>query len=335
MNKSIDNTDFYIRLWLFVTAFMVFAMAVIGAVTRLTESGLSMVEWKPLMGAIPPLSEAEWNRVFNLYRQSPEYQHINRGMSLDEFKYIFFWEWFHRLWGRLIGLVYAVPLLIFWVKNKIPQGYKSKFLFLLVLGGMQGVMGWFMVMSGLVDRPSVSHYRLAAHLGLAFVIFGYLIWLIDSLSPITKPRDTSFCLRRHGWVALALTSCTIVWGAFVAGLDAGLIYNTFPHMGQGRIIPEDMWFLSPAWVNIFENAASVQFMHRLLAMMTLAVVASLAWRTRSFALGGMVVLQVGLGIATLLSQVDISLATMHQAGAFLLLMLLLKEIYRLRPALTK
>lgn len=329
MNKSNDNSVFYIRIWLAATAFMVFAMAVIGAITRLTESGLSMVEWKPLIGAMPPLSDAEWNRVFDLYRQTPEYRHINQGMTLDEFKYIFFWEWFHRLWGRLIGLVYAVPLAVFWVKNMIPQGYKRKFLALLALGGLQGFMGWFMVMSGLVDRPSVSHYRLAAHLGLAFIIFGYLVWLLDGLSPKIKSQNTSFCLRRHGWAALFLTACTIVWGAFVAGLDAGLIYNTFPHMGAGRIIPEDMWFLSPFWINIFENAATVQFTHRLLAMVTLVIVLSFAWRARSFALGGMAVLQVGLGIATLLTQVSLPLAAMHQAGALLLLMLLLKDIYRI------
>jgi len=332
MDKSNDNRVFYLRLWLSVTAFMVFTMAIIGAITRLTESGLSMVEWKPLIGAIPPLNEAEWNRVFDLYKQTPEYRHINQGMTMTEFQYIFFWEWFHRLWGRLIGLVYAVPLIIFWIKDRIPQGYKPRLVILLILGGLQGVIGWFMVMSGLVDQPSVSHYRLAAHLGLAFIIFGYLLWLFYGLLPHTSPQNPLFYLRWHGRAALFLTACTIVWGAFVAGLDAGLIYNTFPHMGGGRLVPEDMWFLSPAWINIFENAAAVQFTHRLLAMITLITVGSFAWRIRSFALGGMIILQVGLGIATLLTQVNLPLATMHQAGALLLLMLLLKDIFRINAS---
>lgn len=330
MNKSNDNGRFYIRLWLMATAFMVFAMAVIGAITRLTESGLSMVEWRPLIGAVPPLNEAEWNRVFALYRETPEYRLINTGMSLEEFKTIFFWEWLHRLWGRLIGLVYAVPLVFFWIKGMIPPGYKKPFAGLLILGGLQGAMGWFMVMSGLVDRPSVSHYRLAAHLSLAFIIFGCLIWMIYSISPKIKPQEMLARLRLHGWVASFLVALTIVWGAFVAGLDAGMIYNSFPHMGEGRLIPEDMWFLSPAWLNIFENAASVQFVHRWLAVTTLVMVGSFAWRMRSFVLGGMVLLQVGLGIATLLSQVAIPLAALHQAGAFLLLMLLLRDIYRIK-----
>lgn len=308
---------------------MVFAMAIIGAVTRLTESGLSMVEWRPLIGALPPLSDAEWNRVFDLYRQTPEYRHINQGMTLGEFQQIFFWEWLHRLWGRLIGLVYAIPLAAFWVKGLIPEGYKKPLIGVLILGGLQGAMGWFMVMSGLIDRPSVSHYRLAAHLSLAFIIFACVMWLYYRLSPQIKRAEAIFCVRRHGWVALAFVACTIVWGAFVAGLDAGLIYNSFPYMGQGRLIPEDMWFLSPLWMNIFENAAAVQFAHRWLAIITMVVVGSFAWRVQSFALGGMVLVQVGLGITTLLLQVPITVATMHQAGAFLLLMLLLKDIYKI------
>ena len=312
--------------WLFLTAFMVFAMAVIGAVTRLTESGLSMVEWRPLIGALPPLSEAEWNRVFALYQQTPEYQKINVGMELEEFKNIFFWEWFHRLWGRMIGLVYALPLAYFWISKKIPDGFKGKLIIGLVLGGLQGVMGWYMVKSGLVDRPSVSHFRLAAHLSLAFIIFAYLLWIAFDLRG-NKAGNASFCLKRHGWIALAFVFTTIIWGAFVAGLDAGLIYNTWPKMGPHWIPPE----LS-ALVNIITEPVSVQFTHRWIAIITALVVLSFAWRTKSFPLAGMVFLQIGLGIATLMSQVAIPLAALHQAGAFILGGILIHALHGLRRA---
>ena len=312
--------------WLFFTAFMVFAMAVIGAVTRLTESGLSMVEWRPLIGALPPLSEAEWNRVFALYQQTPEYQKINVGMELEEFKNIFFWEWFHRLWGRMIGLVYALPLAYFWISKKIPDGFKGKLIIGLVLGGLQGVMGWYMVKSGLVDRPSVSHFRLAAHLSLAYIIFAYLLWIAFDLRG-NKAGNASFCLKRHGWIALAFVFTTIIWGAFVAGLDAGLIYNTWPKMGPHWIPPE----LS-ALVNIITEPVSVQFTHRWIAIITALVVLSFAWRTKSFPLAGMVFLQIGLGIATLMSQVAIPLASLHQAGAFILGGILIHALHGLRRA---
>ena len=320
----------YIKYWLCVCAFMVFAMAVIGAITRLTESGLSMVEWRPLMGALPPLNDAEWMRVFDLYRETPEYIKTNAGMSLDEFKNIFFWEWFHRVWGRMIGIVYAIPLLVFWVRGMVPQGLKIPLAGLLVLGGMQGVVGYIMVLSGFIDNPSVSHYRLSLHLSIAFAIFAGLMWLIYRLSPSIKPYASTFCQRRHGWVAFAFLCVTVIWGAFVAGMDAGLIYNEWPHMGQGRIIPSDMWFLSPSWLNPFENAAAIQFTHRWIAAITFILVGTFAWRVQSWALGGMIGVQFALGIATLLSQVAIPLAAMHQAGAFILCALLLFDIYRIR-----
>lgn len=299
-------------------------MAIIGAVTRLTESGLSMVEWRPLIGALPPLSESEWNRVFTLYQQTPEYQKINVGMELEEFKNIFFWEWFHRLWGRMIGLVYALPLAYFWISKKIPDGFKGKLIIGLVLGGLQGVMGWYMVKSGLVDRPSVSHFRLAAHLSLAFIIFGYLLWIGFDLCS-NKAANASFCLKRHGWIAFAFVFITIIWGAFVAGLDAGLIYNTWPKMGPHWIPPE----LS-AFVNIITEPVSVQFTHRWIAIVTALVVLSFAWRIKSFPLTGIVFLQVGLGIATLISQAAIPLAATHQAGAFILGGILLYTLHGLR-----
>lgn len=303
---------------------MVFAMAVIGAITRLTESGLSMVEWRPLIGTLPPLSAEEWNRVFALYQETPEYQKINAGMSLEEFKNIFFWEWFHRFWGRLIGIVYALPLIYFWFRKKIPEGYKGKLLIGLVLGGMQAVMGWYMVVSGLVDRPSVSHFRLAAHLFLAFIIFAYLLWLAFDLRG-NKANNASFCMKRHGWIALIATSLTVIWGAYVAGLDAGLVYNTWPNMGAHWIPPEINSVLS-----IFMDPVAVQFVHRWIAIITALFVFTFAYRVKSFLLAGMMLLQIGLGIATLLSQVAIPLAAMHQAGAFILVGLMIYNLHSLR-----
>jgi cytochrome c oxidase assembly protein subunit 15 len=309
--------------WLFFTAFMVFAMAIIGAITRLTESGLSMVEWRPLIGALPPMNEAEWARVFALYQETPEYQHKNFGMDITEFKNIFFWEWFHRLWGRLIGIVYALPLVYFWLSRKIPESYKGKLLLGLVLGGSQAVMGWYMVESGLIDRPSVSHFRLAAHLSLAFVIFAYLLWLAFSLRN-TKKCHTSFCLKRHGWSALVILAITIIWGAFVAGLDAGLVYNTWPKTGA-TWIPQEL----QAFGDVIHEHASVQFIHRWIAIFAGFMILTFAYRVKNIPLAGMVFIQIGLGIATLLTQVHIHLAAAHQAGAFILVGLMIHQLQKM------
>lgn len=310
--------------WLFFTAFMVFAMAVIGAITRLTESGLSMVEWKPLIGAIPPLSEAEWHRVFDLYKETPEFQHKNSWMQLEDFKKIFFWEWLHRLWGRVIGLVYALPLLWFWVRGQIPQGYKGKLLFVLLLGAGQGFMGWYMVMSGLVDRPDVSHFRLAAHLSLALVIYAALLWIAFDL----KGRDKiscSFGQLRHGWIAFAFIAVTIVWGAFVAGLDGGMVYNTWPKMDAHWIPPEVTGLFA-----ITHDPAAVQFVHRWIAVLTGLIVFSYAWRVKSGSIAFMMFAQIGLGIATVMTQVSIPLAAAHQAGAMILIALMVYSLQNRR-----
>jgi len=315
-----------IVVWLYINAFMVFCMAVIGAVTRLTESGLSMVEWRPLIGAMPPLSIDEWNRVFDLYRQTPEYQKINAGMSLDEFKNIFFWEWFHRLWGRMIGLVYALPLVYFWVRGMIPSGYKKHLFGLLVLGAGQAIMGYVMVLSGFVDRPSVSHYRLAAHLMLAWIIFCGLIWVAMVLRP-PKPNITSFCRRRHGGASLCLLALTIIWGAFMAGKDAGLVSSTWPHMYQDVMIPDELKMMS---VNMaLNNESVIHFTHRWIAALALVMILIFAWRVQSFALAVIVFVQFGLGIATIMTHVSIPMAAMHQGGAFVLSAILLYELYRL------
>lgn len=337
MNHTTDKNARPIANWLFTCAGFVFAMVIVGAITRLTNSGLSMVEWRPLMGALPPLNEAEWTRVFDLYKQSPEFAKEHFWMDLSAFKEIFFWEWFHRLLGRMIGLVYSVPLLWFWIKNKIPAGYKPKLIFLLILGGAQGLMGWYMVQSGLVDQPSVSHYRLAAHLSLALVIYGFLLWYGLSLwgaGPQGRAQKTFFV---HGLVTFCFVAITIIWGAFTAGLDAGLLYNeSFPKMG-GHWVPPDALSLHPWWLNMVKTHAGVQLIHRWLAMATVVVVLSF-WlhgivrgqsSIRLHGLTGMVALQFSLGLLTLFSHVALPLAVLHQAGALIVLGLLISVIHQI------
>ncbi len=325
-----------VRNWLFFSAAMIFIMAIIGAITRLTESGLSMVEWRPLIGAIPPLSEAEWQRVFDLYRETPEYIHKNAGMNMDAFKEIFFWEWFHRVWGRLIGLIYALPLFFFLIRGWIPKAKKAILIGLLFLGGIQGGIGWFMVMSGLSEEPDVSHYRLALHLCLAFVLYALIFW--QGLQFHTPSKDKPVIGRDPIiWASYITVTVTIIYGVFVAGMDAGMIYNEWPLMGSS-IMPSDMWFLDPWWMNIFENKAGVQFIHRWLAVITLFSII-LLWaryshknqpdniRKIAWWILALTIAQVALGIATLITQLYIPLAAAHQGGALLVLsaMLILSD----------
>ena len=320
--------DRAIAVWLLVCCAMIFAMAVIGAITRLTESGLSIMEWAPLSGALPPLSEAEWQRLFALYKTIPEYQQINRGMSVDEFKQIYWWEWGHRLLGRLIGVAFFIPFVWFWVTRRVERPLVPKLLTMFVLGGLQGALGWYMVMSGLSERVDVSQYRLAAHLGLACVIYGYILWVAFDLTvkqqvENTKPENAT--LKTGAMALLALVYLQIVLGAFVAGLDAGLIYNTWPLM-DGDLVPAGLFSQSPWWRNPFENLLSVQFNHRLIAY-ALAAFAVWHWlRARHSALApsAAIVLitvfaQIALGIWTLLAVVPISLGIAHQAGAMVVL----------------
>lgn len=331
-------------IWLLSCCGLIALMVMIGAITRLTESGLSMVEWRPLIGALPPLNEAEWQRVFALYQQTPEFQKVNFWMDISDFKSIFFWEWAHRLLGRLIGMVYALPLIWFWVKGHIPKGYKPHMIGLLLLGAAQGYMGWFMVKSGLVDQPSVSHYRLAAHLSLAFLLFCLLLktalnWI--DIKNETSRIEISAKLKPHAWACLLSVILTIFWGAYTAGMDAGLIYNeTFPLMG-GKLIPDEMHLYSPFFVNMFETAGGVQFTHRLLA--TIAVITLTSFWVRAIntkeklpwpvhALGTMILIQYSLGIATLLSKVAIPLATAHQMGALITLALLIITLHHFKKA---
>lgn len=326
--------------WLFICCGMIFIMAVLGAITRLTQSGLSITSWDPIMGAIPPLDEESWKKAFAGYQAIPQYRVLNRGMTLEAFKGIFFWEWFHRLWGRLIGIAFAVPLVVFLVQKKINKATGAKFALIFVLGGLQGFIGWFMVQSGLAVRTSVSPYRLALHLGFALAIYAVLLWtaLSGMRGSENGNRKTPPALLRHGWVALGLLAVTMTWGAFVAGLHAGEVYNTWPLM-EGDVVPDAAMTLQPVWHNFFENSALTQFLHRWLGPTTMLVLLAWVWRcwravgderkAGLAALGIMALVQVGLGIATLLSHAEIALAVLHQAGAITLLSLLLFNLQRL------
>ncbi|MCE2516503.1 MAG: COX15/CtaA family protein [Alphaproteobacteria bacterium] len=308
-----------VMIWLFVMAALVFAMVVVGGITRLTGSGLSMVEWRPLMGILPPLNEAEWQRVYGLYQASPEYIHINTGIGIDGFKTIFFWEYVHRVLGRLIGLAFALPLAVFAVMKIIPKGYGLRLVVLLGLGGFQGLIGWWMVKSGLVDDPAVSQYRLATHLSTALIILGLLVWTALDLKDgkATAPRG-------HAAGIIGLLGITIIAGAFVAGMDAGKLYNEYPLMGDG-FVPIEYGEMGAS--DAFENPASAQFHHRILALLMVAGIITLWHKALKAGLAGRghamlaaVTAQFLLGVMTLLYAVPVSLGTLHQAGAALLLM---------------
>jgi len=329
-----------IAAWLFVCCLMVYAMVILGGVTRLTGSGLSMVEWDPIFGILPPLDQASWNETFTLYQQSPEYQKINIGMDLAGFKQIYWFEYSHRVLGRTIGTVFLLPFLFFLVKGWVQRPLIPKLLTMFVLGGLQGLLGWYMVKSGLVDNPHVSQYRLTAHLGLAILIYVYMFYIALGLW-LGERRSASVPggLRRATTLLTGLMFITILSGGFVAGLKAGYAYNTFPLM-DGHWIPEVIFMQTPLWRNFFENIATVQFDHRLLA--TLVFFSSIVlWMTaRRYALPATVntglhlmlaavFLQVGLGISTLLLHVPVALAATHQAGALLLLTIALYTHHRM------
>jgi cytochrome c oxidase assembly protein subunit 15 len=333
-----------IGFWLVGVAGLVLAMMVIGAITRLTGSGLSMVEWRPLMGILPPLTDAEWQRVFDLYRQTSQYRLANWGMSLGDFQTIFWWEYIHRVWGRLIGLAFALPLVVFLIRGGIPAGYRRHLVTLLVLGGLQGLVGWWMVTSGFVDRTDVSQYRLATHLGIAFVILGYLLYVaLKLLKPRAAAPAGAMVWRRPALGFLALTGVTVLAGALVAGMDAGLTYNTWPLM-DGDFFYRNWAVIDPLWRNAFENLGAVQFNHRMLAYGVLLAALALWWMMRRSdtvpgparlaiaAIALMTLAQLGLGIATLLTGVNIVLAVLHQAGAAILVSLAVWLVYETRAA---
>jgi len=333
-----------VAAWLLVCCVLVFAMVVVGGVTRLTHSGLSIVEWQPIVGTLPPLDDAGWQATFDKYKLTPEYQLVNAGMSLDEFKGIFWWEYFHRLLGRLIGIAFLVPFVVFLVRRRIPDGYGLTLAGIFVLGGLQGAMGWYMVKSGLVDDPRVSAFRLTAHLGLAFLILAAMQWVAMSLLfPVTAARDDAPArsARRWAFTLAALVFAMVLTGGLVAGIRAGFAYNTFPLM-NGHVVPPEILMLEPWWRNFFWNMATVQFDHRLGAWL-LAVVVPLAWwrvmrahvsaraRVGAHLVLATLVVQVALGIATLLAVVPLSLAAAHQAGAVVLFSLALHLAHALAP----
>jgi cytochrome c oxidase assembly protein subunit 15 len=321
-----------IRNWLIVVAGMIFFMIVLGALTRLTESGLSMVEWQPITGWLPPLSDQAWQAELQKYLSSPQGMLVNRGFTVPEFQHIFWLEYLHRLWGRLIGLAVALPLLWFWLSGRLTRPWQARLFALLVLGGLQGALGWAMVASGLVDRPSVSHYRLAAHLLFAVALYAYTVWLVLELGH--GPRRNTPKIRREATGLIAFLLLVMTWGALMAGLRAGSSHNTFPTM-SGYWIPPGLFDLSPWWINFFENGTTIQFVHRWLAKILVLGVLALAWRTRrpeTRAAAAMALLQLGLGIATILSGVNSALATAHQAGAVLLLTTVIIVRHRALPS---
>jgi len=341
MQKMNDN-DRAITRWLLVCLFLIFSMVILGGVTRLTGSGLSMVTWHPT-GVLPPIGGEQWLAEFELYKQFPEYQIMNRDMTLEGFKSIYWFEYSHRMLGRLIGLVFLLPFLYFWLRKKVKPGLTPRLVTMFFLGGLQGLLGWYMVKSGLVSNPHVSQYRLSAHLLAAILIYGFILWTVFDLAvaePYRRIADSTVSGWRKASLGLAgLVLVTIVSGGFVAGLKAGLIFNTFPLMG-GKLIPDGIAALTPWYLNPLENMVTVQFDHRWLALATGGLM--FAWYLRgrscfeaarlqrSFKLVGMMVLiQLGLGIATLLLHVPVALGALHQAGALLLFSALLFNIHAL------
>lgn len=308
-----------IAWWLLGVAGLVFVMVVVGGITRLTESGLSMVRWEPISGVIPPLNAEQWEAELEAYRASPEYQQINRGMSMAEFQAIFFWEYIHRVLGRVIGLAFAIPLAWFWVKKAIPTGYHWRLVALLALGGFQGAIGWWMVASGLVDRPDVSHIRLAVHLMTALFILGGLVWTALDLFALDRNADTQPA-RMTGFSlgVLVVLAIQIMLGAFVAGLEAGYAFATWPLMGN-EFFPANTPMLETAWRNLVDNPVVVQFAHRWWAVVTVIALVWMARKVRkdhrmaSVAIHTAFGTQFLLGIATLLSGMNIVIATSHQA----------------------
>ena len=325
----INNPNRYIIYWLLLGCVLIFLMVVIGGVTRLTNSGLSMVDWKLIMGMVPPLSEQDWLDTFNKYKQFPEYQEINYMFSLDEFKSIFFWEYLHRLIGRIIGIVFIIPFIYFLIRKKITGRLMMQCLIILGMGAFQGFLGWWMVKSGLVNNPDVSHYRLAIHLIAAFLTFSYTFWVALDLIYEKKERSNIPFMRKSLVVLFILTITQIIYGAFVAGLNAGFVMNTWPKMGA-EWISKSVTAMEPLWTNFVDGIGGVQFIHRYLAYFVVGLVLLILFKSSKFkmnniqsksliALLSVVFIQFLLGIFTLLYAVPVWLGVVHQVGAFFLL----------------
>jgi cytochrome c oxidase assembly protein subunit 15 len=342
--RDASAPDRAVQAWLLLVAGLVALMIVVGGATRLTDSGLSITEWQPIMGALPPLSDADWQEAFAKYRQIPEFQLVNKTMSLEGFKFIFWWEWAHRLLGRVIGATFALPLVYFWFSGALRPGLIAKLMGLLALGALQGAAGWYMVKSGLVDRVDVSQYRLALHLGLAFLILGLLLWLALDLGkePDRAPGMTAGAGRqRLAGAVVVLVFLQVLLGALVAGLDAGLAYNTWPLM-DGALVPGGLGALTPWYLNLFDNVTTVQFNHRVAAYAVTALAVWQAWDARGAAeplrasaalLAAAVIAQVALGVAALVAALPLPLALAHQAGAALVFALAVRHLHRTMRAL--
>jgi len=340
MITSTSSHQRQIAVWLLIVAAMIFFIVVLGGTTRLTRSGLSIVEWRLFEGTLPPLTEAHWQELFELYQKTPEYQKINVGMDLAGFEKIFWLEYLHRLWGRLIFFVALVPLLWFLWHGRIEKRLIPRMVAVPLLVALNGVLGWLMVASGLIDLPRVSPYRLTAHLGLAVAIYAYILWMALNLLSGRDPVSVPPGLRRFAHAVTGLVFLVILSGGFVAGTKAGFAFNTFPLM-NGRFFPEGMYAMQPFWVNLFENIATVQFNHRLLAYLLGIVIALFWWKVRraelphhvrrgAHLLLGWLAVQVLLGIATVVHVTPVSLGAMHQAGALMLFSLALYSLHSLR-----
>lgn len=327
VNPTAQENDKLIARWLLTCAVVIFGMILLGGVTRLTDSGLSMVEWRPLMGIIPPLSQQDWQALFIKYQQFPEYQKLNLGMTLGEFKVIFMYEYLHRVLGRIIGLLFFIPFVYFYFTRRISPQLLPKLLLMLFLGGCQGLMGWYMVKSGLVDIPHVSQYRLTAHLGLAIVIYGFIVW--TALSLINKTDNQPAGLGRLACILSGLIFLMILTGGLVAGTRAGYAYSTWPLMGDS-FIPAGLYSMSPVWLSAFEDITTIQFNHRIFAYIIAALVVgfslvalrkniSTSARNGIYIMLFLLLVQITLGISTLIFHVPVAIAAAHQIGAVALL----------------
>jgi cytochrome c oxidase assembly protein subunit 15 len=324
-----DNPNKSVIKWLLSGCFLIFIMVVVGGITRLTESGLSMVDWNLFMGSVPPMNDQEWLDTFNQYKEYPEYQKVNFHFSLEEFKSIFFWEYLHRLIGRVIGLVFIIPFLYFLVKKKLSKSLIRECVVILFMGGFQGFLGWWMVKSGLVDNPDVSHYRLAIHLIAAFLTFAYTFWVaLKLMYPTTDVKGVSF-FRKGLIILLLITIVQIIYGAFVAGLNAGFVMNNWPKMDD-KWISDSVTAMRPMYLNFIDGIGGVQFIHRYVAYLVVLIVLIMLFRTNKYelnrlqqnglkALLSVVLIQFCLGVFTILYQVPIALGVIHQVGAFIFL----------------
>ncbi len=325
--------------WLFTGCFLIFIMVVVGGITRLTNSGLSMTDYKLITETIPPLNEEAWIAEFERYKQFPEYQKLHFHFELEDFKEIYFWEWFHRVIGRVIGIVFIVPFLYFLFTKQLTRSTIKKSFVLFALGAFQGFLGWYMVKSGLVDMPAVSHYRLAAHLTTAFITFAVTYWVaLDIIYPEKLQINKSF--RNLVRIGMIILMVQIIWGAFVAGLDAGLIHNTWPMMNEGKLIHETVYIeQTPVWRNFIEGKSGVQFVHRYLAYAVVAIIGLIWYRSRKLTLTALqkraidsllilVFVQFLLGVLTLIYAVPLWLGVAHQVGAFFLLTAMTYTLHR-------